>query len=90
MPTINQTAATPAAYLPDTAPRSPRAPRAAQMALRLMERLDRGTLELVLPDGSHRRFGDGQGPRAYLDRQPYFQTMPRLLVHETAIHWIDT
>jgi predicted dehydrogenase len=36
------------------------------------------------------RPGDGQGPRAYLDRQPYFQTMPRLLVYETAIHWIDT
>ncbi len=36
------------------------------------------------------RTGDGQGPDAYLDRQPYFQTMPRLLVHETAIHWIDT
>ena len=36
------------------------------------------------------RTGDGQGPRAYLDRQPYFQTMPRLLVHETAVHWIDT
>jgi predicted dehydrogenase len=36
------------------------------------------------------RPGDGQGPRAYLDRQPYFQSMPRLLVHETAIHWIDT
>lgn len=35
------------------------------------------------------RPGDGQGPRAYLDRQPYFQTMPRLLVVETAIHWID-
>ena len=36
------------------------------------------------------RPGDGQGPRAYLDRQPYFQTMPRLLVTETAIHFIDT
>ena len=36
------------------------------------------------------RPGDGQGPGAYLDRQPYFRTMPRLLVHETAIHWIDT
>ncbi len=36
------------------------------------------------------RPGDGQGPHAYLDRQPYFQTMPRLLVYETAIHWIDT
>ncbi|MFS8085240.1 MAG: Gfo/Idh/MocA family protein, partial [Acidobacteriota bacterium] len=36
------------------------------------------------------RPGDGQGPRAYLDRQPYFQQMPRLLIVETAIHWIDT
>ena len=36
------------------------------------------------------RPGDGQGPRAYLDRQPYFQKMRRFLVHETAIHWIDT
>lgn len=36
------------------------------------------------------RTGDGQGPDAYLDRQPYFQTMKRLLVHETAVHWIDT
>lgn len=36
------------------------------------------------------RPGDGQGPDAYLDRQPYFQTMKKFLVHETAIHWIDT
>lgn len=36
------------------------------------------------------RPGDGQGPRAYLDRQPYFQQMPRFLVHETAVHWVDT
>jgi predicted dehydrogenase len=36
------------------------------------------------------RPGDGQGPRAYLDRQPYFQQMRRFLVTETAIHWIDT
>lgn len=36
------------------------------------------------------RPGDGQGPDAYLDRQPYFQKMARFLVHETAIHQIDT
>lgn len=36
------------------------------------------------------RPGDGQGPRAYLDRQPYFQDMPRFLIHETGVHWIDT
>ena len=36
------------------------------------------------------RTGDGQGPDAYLSRQPYFQKMERFLVHETAVHWIDT
>lgn len=36
------------------------------------------------------RPGDGQGAGAYLDRQPYFQNMPRFLVEETAVHWIDT
>lgn len=36
------------------------------------------------------RPGDGQGPDAYLDRQPYFQQMPKFLVHETAVHWVDT
>ncbi len=36
------------------------------------------------------RPGDGQGPNAYLDRQPYFQTMERFLIHETAIHQIDS
>ncbi len=36
------------------------------------------------------RPGDGQGKDAYLDRQPYFQGMPRFLIHETVIHFIDT
>jgi D-apiose dehydrogenase len=36
------------------------------------------------------RPGDGQGALAYMNRQPYFQTMPRLLVQETGIHFIDT
>ena len=36
------------------------------------------------------RPGDGQGPDAYLSRQPYFQTMARFWVHETAIHFVDT
>ncbi len=35
------------------------------------------------------RPGDGQGPDAYLGRQPYFQKMERFLVHEAAIHLID-
>jgi len=36
------------------------------------------------------RPGDGQGPNAYMARQPYFQTMPRFLIHETGVHYIDT
>ena len=36
------------------------------------------------------RPGDGQGPEAYLAQQPYFQQMERFLVHETAVHFIDT
>lgn len=35
------------------------------------------------------RPGDGQGAQAYLDRQPYFRDMPRLLIHETGVHFID-
>ena len=36
------------------------------------------------------RTGDGWGPNAYLPRQPYFHSQPRLLVHETGVHFIDT
>jgi predicted dehydrogenase len=36
------------------------------------------------------RPGDGWGPEAYLSRQPYFREMPRLLLFETGIHFIDT
>jgi predicted dehydrogenase len=36
------------------------------------------------------RPGDGQGPDAYLGRQPYFQKMQRFWVHETAIHFVDS
>lgn len=39
---------------------------------------------------SHRmRMGDGWPDDAYLNRQPYFRKMPRLLIHETGIHFID-
>ena len=36
------------------------------------------------------RMGDGWREDAYLDRQPYFRTMPRMLIHETGVHFIDT
>ncbi|MEM7378187.1 MAG: Gfo/Idh/MocA family oxidoreductase [Pseudomonadota bacterium] len=35
------------------------------------------------------RPGDGQGPEAYLARQPAFQRMPKLLIHETGVHFVD-
>jgi D-apiose dehydrogenase len=52
--------------------------------------IDAGRLGALHGVAFRLRPGDGQGPRAYLDRQPYFQQMPQLLVKETAIHWIDT
>ncbi len=36
------------------------------------------------------RLGDGWGADAYLSRQPYFRSMPRLLIHETGVHFVDT
>ena len=36
------------------------------------------------------RMGDGWGEDAYLGRQPYFRIMPRLLIYETGVHFIDT
>lgn len=58
---------------------------------RVMKReIESGVLGETLNASFHLRPGDGQGEKAYLDRQPYFQKMPRFLVHETAVHWIDT
>lgn len=42
------------------------APRAARMALGLLRHLRHGTLELQLPDSTHRTCGSGDGPRATL------------------------
>lgn len=35
------------------------------------------------------RTGDGWARDAYVERQPYFRTMPRLFIFETGIHYID-
>ncbi|WP_300061979.1 Gfo/Idh/MocA family oxidoreductase [uncultured Roseobacter sp.] len=51
---------------------------------------DAGRIGVPLQGTFRLRPGDGQGPKAYLDRQPYFQQMPRFLVHETGVHWVDT
>jgi D-apiose dehydrogenase len=52
--------------------------------------IDAGLLGRVHGVAFRLRPGDGQGPQAYLDRQPYFQQMPQFLVRETAVHFIDT
>ncbi len=55
----------------------------------IKRQLDTGALGEIYQVSFRLRPGDGQGPEAYLARQPYFQDMPRFLVHETAIHLID-
>ncbi|WP_353474933.1 Gfo/Idh/MocA family oxidoreductase [Salipiger sp. H15] len=52
--------------------------------------LTEGRIGAPLQASFRLRPGDGQGPDAYLGRQPYFRQMPRFLVHETAVHWVDT
>jgi predicted dehydrogenase len=51
--------------------------------------IDDGRIGPVHSIAFRMRPGDGQGPEAYLARQPYFRTMPRFLVHETGIHMVD-
>jgi len=51
--------------------------------------LETGRLGTIYQAQFRLRPGDGQGGDAYLARQPYFQTMERFVVHETAIHYID-
>lgn len=55
----------------------------------IREQIDSGVLGTLHNLSFRLRPGDGQGPRAYLDRQPYFQKMERFLIHETAVHFID-
>ncbi|MEM7641695.1 MAG: Gfo/Idh/MocA family oxidoreductase [Pseudomonadota bacterium] len=52
--------------------------------------LDDGRVGRVMTLTFRLRTGDGQGADAYLARQPYFRTMPRLLIHETGVHYLDT
>lgn len=52
--------------------------------------LDAGLVGAPMQIAFRHRPGDGQGADAYLARQPYFRTMPRFLVREAGIHFIDT
>ena len=57
--------------------------------LKIKNILDNNLLGELYQVSFRMRPGDGQGKKAYLDRQPYFQKMERFLIHETAIHIID-
>ena len=52
--------------------------------------LDAGEIGDLFSMTFNSRPGDGWGQDAYLNRQPYFRTMPRLLIYETGVHIIDT
>jgi len=56
----------------------------------MKRRIEAGELGEIYQARFNLRPGDGQGANAYLDRQPYFQKMEKFLVHETAVHFIDT
>ena len=51
--------------------------------------LDKGIIGQVHTLNFRMRMGDGWQADAYLARQPYFRTMPRLLMHETGVHFLD-
>jgi len=52
--------------------------------------LDAGTLGELFTINIRMRMGDGWQPDAYLARQPFFRTYPRLFVYETGVHFLDT
>lgn len=51
--------------------------------------LDDGRLGQVYQCRFNLRPGDGRGEDAYVSRQPAFREMPRLLIHETGVHFVD-
>ena len=56
----------------------------------MKRQLEAGTLGELFSIAVRMRVGDGWQPDAYLARQPFFRTYPRLLVYETAVHFLDT
>ena len=51
--------------------------------------VESGRLGRVFHVGFRIRTGDGRGPEPYV-HQPYFREMPRLLIYETLVHFLDT
>ena len=52
-------------------------------------RIDRGEIGQPITYNFRHRQRDGLGPEPYKN-QPYFRDMPRLLIFETLVHYIDT
>jgi predicted dehydrogenase len=51
--------------------------------------IDTGEIGELQSIASTTRLGDGWSSDAYLARQPYFRDMPRFLIFETGVHFID-
>jgi predicted dehydrogenase len=51
--------------------------------------LERGAIGRLQTMSCRTRLGDGWGEDAYRARQPYFREMPRFLIFETGVHFID-
>jgi predicted dehydrogenase len=56
---------------------------------KIKQMLEAGDLGQVYGCRFALRPGDGRGEDAYLGRQPAFRAMPRLLIHETGVHFLD-
>lgn len=56
----------------------------------IRRQLDAGTLGELFSVSIRVRLGDGWPDDAYLARQPFFRTYPRLFCYETGIHFLDT
>jgi predicted dehydrogenase len=55
----------------------------------IKRQLDAGALGELFSISVRMRMGDGWPADAYLARQPFFRTYPRLLVYETGVHFLD-
>lgn len=56
----------------------------------MKRQLEAGAIGELFSISVRTRLGDGWPADAYLARQPYFRTYPRLLVYETGVHFLDT
>lgn len=56
----------------------------------IKRQLDAGVIGELFSISVRMRMGDGWPADAYLVRQPFFRTYPRLLIYETGVHFLDT